>query len=202
MDEGKITTVGEQLEKIHQNEDRMHNASLNTPRLKNEFRDEVQDPYAGIPEAELVTRDQAVLLKEMRFNKYVTNINQEISTKATDAAKALVIELSGMPKSPYREICMENLKVCIKNNLDHLKTIGFPISKELNLRALEELFAGGEPGKPEDVEDNHKVEYHKNHKGFDVVEEDKEAEDELTIPEDSEGPGEGVDDDANPEEVI
>lgn len=112
-----------------------------TPALKNEFRDEVRDPYAGIPEDELVTRDQAVLLKELRFNKHVNAYNRGAVANIIESSIDLRMELLAMPKSPYREMVIEDLKKTIENNQNQLKAIEFPRFRIITLLALEELFA-------------------------------------------------------------
>ena len=111
------------------------------PKLKNEFRDEIRDPYAGIPEDELVTRDQAVLMKELRARKFVRELNNTSLDMCISKAKELRAELLAMQKSPYREICIANAGKMIENNQNVLKANRFPIESELTLLALEELFA-------------------------------------------------------------
>lgn len=115
--------------------------SIVTPHsLKNEFRDEIRDPYAGIPEDELVTWDQAVLMKEIRARKFVRELNNTSLDIVISKAKELRAELMGMPKSPYREICIANAGKMIENNQNVLKANRFPLESELTLLALEELF--------------------------------------------------------------
>lgn len=119
--------------------------------LKNEFREEVQDPYAGIPEIELVRRDQAVLLKELILRKMVRAVNNFGIRKIIDSAKELRIEITALPKSPYREVCIDNLGKMIENNQQVLDANKLPIETALTLLALEELFAGGEDVETKDV---------------------------------------------------
>lgn len=162
---------------------------ITTPHsLKNEFRKEVQDPYAGIPEDELVTRDQAVLLRELRFR--VRNGNEDVDhiNKAIEKAKALRVELYGYPKSPYREEIINDLAGYIKMSEEKVKTLGPQKSMILQLLALEELFE-----KPE-------TEFGPDAPATQIdTAEDAEAEDELTIPEEAEEPGEDVDNGSQPE---
>lgn len=172
-------------------EEKMREQKIATPHsLKNKFRDEVQDPYAGIPKDELITRDQAVLMRELRFR--VRNGNEDVLhiNKAIEKAKALRVELYGYPKSPYREEIINNLAKYIKMSEEKVKTLGPQKSMVLQLLALEELFA--EPN----VLDAEEI----SKKAIAADPEDAEAEDELTIPEES--AGDGVDEDDNPEETI
>lgn len=177
-------------EKKEQKMEEEKQQSIVTPHsLKNEFRDEIRDPYAGIPEGELVNRDQAVLLKELRFNRDVYNSNRESLEKVLVNVKVLRTELLAMPKSPYREIVIESLKQIIENNQNQLKAIELPRCREITLLALEEIFGqeAKELAKPFGPMISPKV-----------TEEDDATEDELTIPQ----AGDGVEQDDNPREVI
>lgn len=111
------------------------------PILKNEFRKEVRDPYAGIPEDELTTRDQFVLLKELRYRIDVCNADHKHISEVIDKAKALRMELLNLAKSPGREGCIKDLEVGIDNFRKQLKTLKPPRQMLITRLALEELFA-------------------------------------------------------------
>jgi len=119
----------------------MEKHKMETPELKNEFREEVRDPYAGISEEELIRRDQAVLLRELRLRSVVRELNRKTLEIVIEDAKALRIELLGMLKSPYREECIADLTKMIQNNEAQLNTNHLPSSINITLLALEELFA-------------------------------------------------------------
>lgn len=116
--------------------------------LKNEFRKEVRDPYAGIPEDELLTRGQAVLLRELSFRKAAIEADHAHFEAAIERGKAVRREILAMPKSPYREAVLQDLDAQIKGQTEKAETMRFPGAMKLTLLALEELFAektGGEP---------------------------------------------------------
>lgn len=174
---------------------------ITTPHsLNNEYRDELEkgkqeierDPYAGIPERVLVTRDQAVLLKELKFNSFICEINIKNVDIAIDAAEALKVELLAFPKSLYREVAIQGLGKIIENNLSLRNANKFRIDREITLLALEELFAedNKEPEEPSDLATKFVADVAK-------IAEDN---DDLTIPDDQ--PGDGVDEEDSPEEAI
>ncbi len=115
--------------------------------LKNEFRKEVADPYADIPEDELIARDQAVLLWELRLRDMVREINNGGIKKIIDAATKLRTEIEAMPMSPYRAVFIENLCNMIDRNRELLASNKQPIEAVITLLAFEQLFA-----EPEEVE--------------------------------------------------
>jgi hypothetical protein len=163
-------------------------------REVNQHVDEkVIDPYASIPEDELVTRDQAVLLKEIRLRKFVRELNITSLLEVIKGAQDLAMELLAMPMSPYRELCIANTNKMIENNQDVLKANKWPIMSEITLLALEELFEKPETEFGSDAEEIVK-------KAIAALPEDAEAEDELTIPEES--AGDGVDGEDNPREAV
>lgn len=157
------------------------------PILKNEFRKEVRDPYAGIPEDELNTRDQNVLRIELRFRIDGRKADVEHITGAIEKAKVIRMELLALPKSRYREECLRDLDTYISNNKQKLDSFEPPRSMLVTLLALEELFGF------------HKADaiLAEANKTVDIP---NEYDDELTIPE--ELPGDAVDEDDKPEEVI
>ena len=170
---------------------------METQPLKNEFRDEVRDPYAGIPEDELIKRDQAVLLKELRFRKFVNVANLDTLDTVVDEAKTVLTLLLGMPKSPYREMVMADLKKIIENNQNQIKAIAIPRSRTITLLALEELVE--ETEEKEDVDKL--IEQVNKRVAESEVEEETRAE-PMPEPVDDEPDELSDDDDENPEEVI
>lgn len=112
-----------------------------THSLKNEIRKEVRDPYAGIPEAELVRRDQAVLLREQRFRIDSYRADHRHITEAIEKGKAMRIELLGLPKSLGRESALKELDVQIKTNEQQLEKYEVPRKVLVNVLALEELLS-------------------------------------------------------------
>ena len=170
---------------------------METQPLKNEFRDEVRDPYAGLPIEELAKRDQAVLLKELRFRKLVNSLNRETVKKVVEQAKSVRIELMGMPKSPYRETIIADLGKTIENNQNQLKAIAIPRSITITLLALEELVE--ETEEKEDVDKL--IEQVNKRVAESEVEEETRAE-PMPEPVDDEPDELSDDDDENPEEVI
>ena len=165
---------------------------METQPLKNEFRDEVRDPYAGLPIEELAKRDQAVLLKELRFRKLVNSLNRETVKKVVEQAKSVRIELMGMPKSPYRETIIADLGKTIENNQNQLKAIAIPRSITITLLALEELVE--EPKAEEIASELHRMD-------GPLVKLPSRAEPTEEVSEPSE-PDELSDDDENPREAI
>lgn len=180
VEEGKIT-VEDAIEKA------------NAPRLKNDFRDEVRDPYARIPEDELVTRDQAVLLRELRFRALVNMLNRKTLGEVVENAKAMRITLMGMPKSPYREVIIADLTKTIENNQNQIKAIELPISIKITLLALEELLEPVIKGVAEALQDAPRVS---------TEDDDGAMKEEAAGPEESVPPELSDDDDENPEEAI
>lgn len=174
MEEGKIIT------------------GQNVPVLKNDFRKEVRDPYAGISKEELVTRDQAVLLRELRFRVGCGKSDVRHIRGAIEGAKALRMELLGLPKSPYREECLKDTDQYIKQCEEKVARLGPATSMVLQLLALEELF----------TEEDEIDEVKKLAKPFGpminpkTTETDDEAEDELTIPDEQSGEDVDKDEDA------
>jgi len=165
--------------------------------LKNEFRKEARDPYAGIPYAVLVARDQAVLLRELRFRKEAIEADYAHFEAAIERGKDVRNALMTLPKSPYKEAVLADIEAQIKAQADKAKTIRLPMSLNLTLLALEELFE--QPGPPiEDAE--------LNAMGVATEQEDladDDAEDELTIPDEPEETDEDDnDEDDNPNEAI
>lgn len=113
---------------------------ITTPKLTNEFRKEVEDPYGDISVEELATRDQAVLLRELRYR--IGNVQKD--RKHIEAGivegKALRMELLGLPKSPYKEECLRALNGQIEASEKQLATLVCSAKMILTLKALEELF--------------------------------------------------------------
>ena len=194
-------------------ERKIRNAPPSEPVLKNDFRDEVRDPYAGIPKDELVRRDQAVLLRELRFRKESLDADLELFETAITRAKKLRIAIQAMPKSPYRELVIKDLSEQIKAQTEKAKTLRLPIHMTLSLLALEELLYP----QREEIEDelkklaeeprsngNKPAQTHAGRSYDDEPEskDDAEAEDELTIPDESEQSGEDVDKDEDPKAII
>jgi len=108
--------------------------------LKNEFREQVRDPYAGIGQEELTRRDQNVLLLELRFRKNESEQDRAYIEAALHRAKDLRVELSALAKSPYRELVIKSLADSIKANEQKIATLSMPVHLKLALLALEELF--------------------------------------------------------------
>lgn len=191
---------------MEQPEERKIITGQDAPKLKNEFRKEVRDPYAGIPVDELVTRDQVVLMKELRLRKFVREINNTSLEIVIKEAKELRTELLALPKSPYREVSIANTGKTIENNQDVLKANRWPIESEVTLLALEELFAEtveDETNKsPTEISDEDSLTGNTPAKQTHAVlsYDDTLDNDELTIP--AESPGEGVDEEDKPNEVI
>ena len=148
--------------------------------LKNEFRDEVRDPYAGIPAHELITRDQAVLLFELMFRKAAIEADHAHFEAAIERGKDVRRVLLTLPKSPYKEAVLAEIDAQIQAQTDKAKTIRLPMSLNLTLLALEELFEQT-TATEEEIRG----------------EPDDDAEDELTIPDEPEEP-----DEDDPNEVI
>lgn len=112
-----------------------------TRQLKNEFRDQIRDPYAGIPQEELVKRDQVVLMEELRFRIDGIEEDRNHIKEAINKAKALRMELLGMPKSKYREECLQALEEQIKHNRNQINSFVTSRKMEIMLLALEKLFS-------------------------------------------------------------
>lgn len=112
---------------------------METPKLKNEFRDEVRDPYAGIPVGELVKRDQAVLLKELQFRFDVNQYNVHALVQTIEKAKSMGNALLASPKSPYRELVLNDLDRTIETNQKQLEAIKISHSMKITKLALEAL---------------------------------------------------------------
>lgn len=134
-------------------ERKITNAPPSGPILKNEFRDEVRDPYAGIPEDELVTRDQAVLLRELNFHIDIKEADRVHIEGAIEKGIALRMELLALPKSPYREDCLCDIDIFIEANKKKVETFKTPRSTFITLLALEELFAETEEVEGETFEE-------------------------------------------------
>lgn len=167
----------------------MNEAKITTPQsLKNEFRDEVRDPYAGIPKDELVTRDQAVLLREISFRKEAIDADHVHFMAAIERAKAVRMALLAMPKSPYREAVLKDLDEQIKVLTEKAEKQRLPVSMNLALLALKELFA-----ETEETEDVDKLVEQVNK---------RVAESEVEVDNDSTESPELSDDDDDPKEVI
>ena len=156
----------------------MSEKTITTPHsLKNDFRDVVRDPYAGISEAELVTRDQVVLLKELRFREESVEADRKHFEVSITRSKIFRMVLLALPKSPYRELVMKDIGEQVTAMEDKHEKMRLPKSLTLSLLALEDLFA---PEAALAVSGK----------------DDAEDEDELTIP--IEQAGEGVDEDGTP----
>lgn len=167
----------------------------NAPKLKNTFRDEARDPYAGIPEIELVRRDQFVLLDELRFRKEAIEADRKHFETAIARAKDMRNAILVMPKSPYKELVMKDFDVQIKAQEEKLTTMRVPIHMNLTLLALEELLTEIKTGGIERNTDGTPYEKGVAEEGAKATE-DAEVENELTIPKDE--PGEDVDKDNVP----
>lgn len=165
-------------------------ARIMTKELKNDFRNEVRDPYAGIPEIVLVRRDQAVLMRELRFREAAIEADRKHFESATTKAKDVRIELLALPKSPYRELVIKDLDEQIKALTEKFNTMRLPKSLLLSLLALEELDAMSED-KP--------IEHAVVDLANSETPEDDEAEKELTVPV---KPEEVVDEEDDPGETI
>lgn len=110
------------------------------PKLKNEFRKEIRDPYAGIPEDELVTRDQEVLRRELVFRINGFKADHEHIAEAVEHAKETRMGLLALPKSPGRESAIKCLDGQIENLGKQLETLKPTRQMLITLLALEELF--------------------------------------------------------------
>ena len=178
--------------------------------LKNEYRDEVQkaqkvidevrDPYAGIPVHELVTRDTVVLLIELRFRKEAIEADHAHFEAAIERGKDVRNAIMTLPKSPYKEAVLADIDAQIQGQIEKAKTIRLPMSLNLTLLALEQLFeqttvteeeTKGEPI-PQGWENS--ISDALESTGKITVD---DAEDELTIPDETED----LDED-DPNEVI
>ena len=177
----------------------MSEKTITTPHsLKNDFRDVVRDPYAGISEAELVTRDQVVLLKELRFREESVEADRKHFEVSITRSKIFRMVLLALPKSPYRELVMKDIGEQVTAMEDKHEKMRLPKSLTLSLLALEELFAETEETVAIAAElhkkDGPLINLHPSDKA--TVDDDAEAEDEFTIS--IEQAGESVDEDGTP----
>ena len=148
---------------------------MENPTTKTEVEKEAQNPSKGIcyPEDVLIKRDQLVLLHELRFRSAV--IQSNIANLHVVIAEAMAFReiLLALPKSPHREVCLNDIDKIIDNNRANLKAHIMPASIKANIAALEELLQKPDA---EDEEENEVREEGRNPVELDDWDEDDEAE--------------------------
>jgi len=139
---------GKKFKKCHGKKEGAKNMD-EIPKLKNEFRKEAADPYAGITREELTLRDQEVLRQEIRFYIDMKEENKKHIQLSIGKSKIFKSFLLSMPKSPYKENSLNDVEALIKKLEIDLSSACVPISWGSILSALDELANLRDESKPD-----------------------------------------------------
>lgn len=131
--------------------------------LKNTFREEAKNPLAGIPEDELLRRDQFVMSRQLLAKKKMVEADRLHFERIMNWLKALRIEISSLPVSAGQRPTIDNINKQLDNLQAQHATLILSRQDEATLSALLEVLRYGAgaakepqvpeaiPGKPEEL---------------------------------------------------